>query len=299
MRRLIIILGLALSAGSGGAGAQELAETLTLSRVLLPVSPDDRPSCVSLSADGRLMAFHSKMPGGHGGSDIWLSRLEDGRWSKPYNPGPGVNTKSWEVDGRLSADGASIIFIRGGKDAQDRESSQIHVSRLSNGKWSRAEPIGASASPANTIELGAVLGGDGDTLYFASNRPGGYGRYDFYYSKRIGGAWSAPINLGPDVNTAEDEIDLAVNRAGDAIIFPADRKDAIGRSHDLYISRKLDGKWGPARNLGPRINTAGNDTCPWLSHDGKTLYLNTDWNGLIEGGKGPRFVWKFHYSKGF
>lgn len=124
--------------------------------------------------------------------------------------------------------------------------------------------MGAAASPADTIEFGALLSRDGNRLYFASNRAGGHGGLDLYYSERRGEQWLEPVNLGPVINTAENEVDLALSRDGKAIIFPAKRADSIGGSTDLYISRWANNAWSPIENLGPRINTAATDTCPWL-----------------------------------
>jgi len=147
--------------------------------------------------------------------------------------------------------------------------------------------------------LAASLSTAGDKLYFSSNREGGFGRYDHYYCQLSETGWSKPINLGPEVNTEEDEIDMTLGANEDVFIFPAHREDSIGGSHDLYLSRNFDGRWSQPVNLGPRINTPGNDTCPWLAYDGFTLYLDSDWEGLSEGEKGNRLIWKVWYSKGF
>jgi hypothetical protein len=135
--------------------------------------------------------------------------------------------------------------------------------------------------------------------YFSSNREGGYGKYDHYYCQLTETGWSAPINLGPELNTEQDEIDLTLGVEGDLLIYPARRKDSIAESHDLYLSKRTNGQWGKPTNLGPRINTPGNDTCPWLAFDGHTLYLNSDWVGLVGGKKGERLIWRIRLSQGF
>lgn len=273
------------------------AESLVISTVTIP---GNSASCVSLTERRDLLAFHSKRSGGAGQSDIWLSRREGNGWGEPVNAGPGVNTEFNEVDGRLSPDGSTLVFVRGGgEDMWKANSSRIHIARFEDGRWSAAEPLPSHVSPPDTIELGAVLSRHGRHLYFSSNRQGGHGRYDLYRSERTEAGWSTPVNLGAGVNSSEDEIDPALSRDGSAIVFPAHRSDSIGGSHDLYISRRVGRSWSRPVNLGPRINTPGNDTCPWLGHDGKTLYLNTDWSGLVAGGSGPRLVWRFEYSGGF
>ena len=278
------------------AGATANSESLTVSKVDLPVDPADRPFCVSLPEDGKLIAFQSSRAGGHGKQDIWLSRWENDRWSTPYNAGPGINTADNDVDAKLSPDGSSMVIIR---SADFQKASRIYISHLRDGEWSKAEWIGSRASPPDTVEFGAVMSRDGKTLYFASNREGGHGGMDLYSSERIGDQWSEPVNLGTAVNTKENEVDAALSRDGNAIIFPSKRADSIAESTDLYATRKENGDWSPPESLGPRVNTPGTDTCPWLGYDGHTLYLNSDWDGLVPGEKGPLLVWKIQYSKGF
>ncbi len=288
---LVTVLFGVLVAGSAGG-----SDSLTVSKVDLPVDPADKPFCVSLPEDGKLIAFQSERAGGYGRLDIWLSRLENGRWMEPYNAGPGINTDLHEADAKFSPDGDTMVLLR---SADFRKSTQIYISRLQDGKWAEAEPIGLPVSPPDTIEYGALFSRDGNRLYFASNREGGYGGMDLYFSDRTGNSWSQPVNLGPVINTSETEADMALSRDGKTIIFPSRRADSIAGSKDLYVTRRVDGAWSPVENLGPRINTPGTDTCPWLGHDGHTLYLNTDWDGLVAGQKGPMLVWKIHYSKGF
>jgi Tol biopolymer transport system component len=289
-------LALALAFAGALAYAQGGPASLTVSRVDLPVSVDDRPFCVTLPKDGRMIAFQSERAGGQGKQDIWISRWEGGRWSAPQNAGPGVNTAVNEVDAKFSADGKTMIFIRG---ENFRTASQIFISQWKDGKWSEAKWIGAAASPADTIEFGAVLSSDGKRIYFASNRSGGHGGFDLYYSELHDEQWAEPVNLGPVVNTAENEVDVALSPDGKTIVFPAKRPDSIGGSTDLYISRFANGAWSPIENLGPRINTPATDTCPWLAFDGNSLYVNTEWDGLVQGKKAALWVWKFEHSGGF
>jgi hypothetical protein len=296
MRKLLVALVPTLLVVSTTARAQNGEVSLTISRVDLPVIVDDRPFCVSLPEDGQLIAFQSERAGGEGRQDIWLSRWEKGRWSQPYNAGPGVNTVSNEVDAKFSADGKTMVFIRGDNF---RKASQIYISHFRNGRWSQAEWVGAAVSPPDTVEFGALLSRDGNRLYFASNRPGGHGGLDLYYSERRGEKWLDPVNLGAGINTPENEVDLALSRDGNTIILPTRRADSIGNSTDLYISRFENGAWSPIENLGPRINTPATDTCPWLGFDGHTLYVNTEWDGLIQGEKGSLWIWKFEHSGGF
>ena len=148
-------------------------------------------------------------------------------------------------------------------------------------------------------QYGALLLNDGKTIYFSSDREGGYGDLDNYYSERKGDQWGEPVNFGPQINTPDQDADMAVSKDGNVIIFPSKRSDSINGSTDLYITRKVNNGWSPPENLGPRINTPETDTCPWLTYDGQTLYLHSEWDGLLFGKKGPMSTWAFRYPKGF
>jgi hypothetical protein len=189
-----------------------------------------------------------------------------------------------------------MVFIRG---ENFRQASQIHISKWRDGQWSKAEWIGAAVSPEDTTEFGAVLSKDGNRIYFSSNRAGGQGGQDLYYTQQRGGQWSAPISLGPGINTAENEVDVALSPDGETMILPARRPDSIGGSTDLYVSRFENGAWSPLENLGPRINTPVTDTCPWLGFDGRSLYVHTEWDGLVRGRKGALWPWRFEHAGGF
>jgi hypothetical protein len=291
------LLFVAIVFGTGSVPAAE--EEMRISRVNLPVEVEDRARCVSLPEDADLITFTSERPGGLGGNDIWMSRWDGKVWSEPYNPGPAVNTEKHEFDGRFSRDGRTLIFMRGEIDMWKKNSSRIQISHFEEGQWTVAQPLPDHVSPLNTVELAASVSSDGSRIYFSSNREGGFGRYDHYYSELTESGWSEPINLGPEINTEQDEIDMTIGVDGDLLVFPAHREDSIEGSHDLYVSRRVEGRWIKPTNLGPRINSPGNDTCPWLAYDGHTLYLDSDWEGLMEGAKGNRLIWKIWCSRGF
>ena len=108
------------------------------------------------------------------------------------------------------------------------------------------------------------------------------------------------MNLGSPVNTSGDDGDIALSADGKTMILPRrNQPDGLG-GVDLYVSHRGENGWSPLLNLGPRINTPGNDTCPWLGYDGKTLYFNSDWDGLVSGSRSKSSaIMLVHYSPGF
>lgn len=141
------------------------------------------------------------------------------------------------------------------------------------------------------------LTADNGMLLFTSRRPESLGGYqpllrdfseDFFYSvKDEAGNWLPAENLGPPINTTENEGAAAVSQDGRVIIFTAcNRPDGFGNC-DLYISTRQDDGWSEPRNLGPQVNGTGWDSQPCLSHDGKTLYFAS----ARDGGQGGRDIW--------
>ena len=100
------------------------------------------------------------------------------------------------------------------------------------------------------------------TLYFSSNRPGGLGQHDIYRSRRVDGRWTAPENLGPNVNGPGDEHHSIPTSDSRSLYVTAMRDGGYGDDDTYITTRDANGKWGPLVNLGPLINGPGDDRCP-------------------------------------
>ena len=168
----------------------------------------------TVSADGRTLIFTScQGRRSYGRCDLFISYKTGNTWSEPQNLGAGVNSKHWETQASLSADGRTLFFVSdrpGGVGGTD-----IWVSRLgSDGKWAEAENVGA---PINTIanEMSPFIHANGQTLYFSSNGHIGMGGFDLFVAERQeDGSWQDPRNLGYPINTHEDQFSLFVTADG-------------------------------------------------------------------------------------
>lgn len=98
---------------------------------------------------------------------------------------------------------------------------------------------------------------DGTTLYFVSNRPNGYGGSDLYYCIRVGEGWSEPLNMGPRINTAYDELFPFENVAGE-LYFSSNRPNSIG-GLDIYVSKQENNAWQFPVQLPNPINSSRDD----------------------------------------
>ena len=98
-------------------------------------------------------------------------------------------------------------------------------------------------------------------------------------------AWSAPVNLGPPVNTAFIEQAASISRNGRSLYFHCGNCQANIGGADLYVSQResVDDSWGPPQNLGPTVNTTANEQAPRLSRDGRRLFFSSDRPGGFKG----------------
>ncbi|MHC4949161.1 MAG: hypothetical protein ACYTG1_13045, partial [Planctomycetota bacterium] len=210
----------------------------------------------ALSPDGALLYFHSDRGGGVGGYDLWAARRgEDGGWEPPVNLGPTVNTRWHEYGACLTPDGQFLCFASNRPAAGDadapapdapldeirRDMAQrdfdLYESPLAPTGPLAARPLAALNSPAD--EGAAAISPFGDFIYFGSDRAGGAGGWDLYRARRTAGQVTAPTALGPEINTAADEMDPALGLGGFELLFTSDRDEGRG-GHDVYLSRSRE-----------------------------------------------------------
>ena len=126
------------------------------------------------------------------------------------------------------------------------------------------------------------ISADGLTLYFNSNRPGGYGDYDLWVTKRptVSDPWGTPVNLGPAVNSSAWEAFPSISADGLSLFFESPRTGGYG-SFDLWVTTRAtkDDDWGTPVNLGPSVNSSSSDATPGISADGLSLFFESTRSG--------------------
>jgi len=122
------------------------------------------------------------------------------------------------------------------------------------------------------------------TLYFYSLREDTLGNTDLYCSKVKNGEYTAPVNLGPEINTEYNEYNPSISPDGSYLIFNSgDRPDILGKGHDLFISfKKKDGSWSKSVNMGKEINSPQSDYSAIISADGKYIFFSSSRSGNID-----------------
>ncbi|MHC4539482.1 MAG: LamG-like jellyroll fold domain-containing protein [Planctomycetota bacterium] len=122
------------------------------------------------------------------------------------------------------------------------------------------------------------ISADGLTLYFCSDRPDGLGDHDLWVTTRAStnDPWPEAVNLGPTVNSPDDDYGPSISVAGLELFFNSDRPGGFGEN-DLWVARRATSNedWGSPANLGPVVNSSASDLRPCLSPDGLSLYFSS------------------------
>ena len=195
------------------------------------INTADNEGTSTISADGRVIIFTScKGRQGYGSCDLYISRRTGDRWSEPQNLGPGINSRNWESQPSLSADGRTLYFVSnrpGGRGGND-----IYVSSLNQaGEWSKPVNLGEKVNTAFD-DISPFIHANGQTLYFASNGHTGMGGYDLFLTELQEGQWQEPRNMGYPINTHEDQVSLFVTADGKVgyYAYEEKRNNQIARS---------------------------------------------------------------------
>lgn len=212
---------------------------------------------------------------------LFRSTLTGATWSAPEAlPVFPAGASGMAVDMAYSPDGRELYFLGRFKPgvAPLEAPVDIWVTRYRDGRWTTAEAVAAPVS-TDASESYPTVAGDG-SLYFSSNRPGGFGRTDIYRAPRLAdGSFGSPVNIGSPPNSSEGEGDTFVAPDEKYLILTSTRADGFGRG-DLYVSfRATDSTWGSAINLGSDINTAETEFCPMVTPDGRYLFFSRRYGG--------------------
>lgn len=199
--------------------------------------------------------------------DIYVSKIVDSIPQMAENSGTDINSKEHDASLALSADGNTLIFYR--TDPYSG-AGDFYFSTKDNEKWSFPIKLGLNINSEHS-ETSASISADGNTLYFTSDRPGGYGGLDIYKSQRgKNGVWGKAQNLGANVNTKYDEESPFISADEATLYFSSKGQEVNMGGFDIYASKKTGNGWSKAQNMGYPLNSVVDD-----------LYFSTTANGRI------------------
>jgi outer membrane protein OmpA-like peptidoglycan-associated protein len=224
------------------------------------------------------------------GDDFWFSDREGNGWSKALNYGGKINTPKDEGAPFISSDGEFVYFVQCWTE-DGLGDCDIYSARMDyNGKWQEITNLGDKINSKNW-DSQPYISPDGEYLYFASDRNGGFGGTDIWRSKRLrSGRWAEPKNLGSEINSSGDEKAPMLAPNGIDLYFCSNGHPGLG-GHDLFSSSNLKGdKWSPARNVGKPFNSTADDMFWRLTAREDTVFISSSRKGG-EGGLDLYAVW--------
>jgi len=240
-----------------------------------------------LSADERTMIFTTKRPSTTGGlktengsyfEDIVISYKDDkGQWSRPVALSNNVNTISHEASINLTPDGQTLIVYRNDPNSKNPEGDgNIYYTTYDGKDWSSLKEFGSNVNTP-FMESHACLSADGNVLFFSSERPGGFGGKDIYRCIKLPNMkWSKALNMGPLINTANDEDGGFIHPDGQTFFFASNGPKSIGGFDIMFATLNTeDNRFSNVTNIGYPINTTEDDIFYVTSPDGKRGYFSS------------------------
>ncbi|HTA83177.1 MAG TPA: hypothetical protein VK783_09595 [Bacteroidia bacterium] len=207
--------------------------------------------------------------------DVFISHKLGDNWLPPQGISE-INTKANDASIALSTDGQTLFTFK----SSLQDGGDIFVSTLNGNKWSKPERLGPTINTP-FWEGSCSLSSDGKTLFFASERPGGFGGRDIYMSsKQPNGSWGTARNLGKNINTTLDEDAPFMHPDGVTLFFSSEGWNSMGASDIFYSTLNLsDSTWSKPINLGYPINSPGDDRYYVLNADGTRGYFSSNRKG--------------------
>lgn len=215
--------------------------------------------------------------------DPWLQQNEDlyysvkdfitGQWDLARRLPSSINTLRNEGSACLAPDGKTLFFTRC-NDRGGTGDCDIYVAEYDPAKdeWISIRNLGGAIN-SEFWDSQPNISADGKALFFSSNRKGGFGGTDIYYCLQTpAGGWTEARNMGPIINTARDEVTPFFHKINRTLYFSSNGHLKNFGGFDILKSRWVGGNWEPVKNLGPLINTDGNEYYFSIDSDGETIF---------------------------
>jgi hypothetical protein len=247
-------------------------------RLSAAINSEDDEYWPTLSADARTLVF-TRLVGSKEGVDVqedfYVSKFDSDRWLPAQDVGQPLNTYDNEGAQTISANGKFMVYTVCNRPGVIGRCDLFYSEKFGN-EWSEPKNMG---EPINTPhkETQPTLSSDGRTLYFACDKPGGYGKLDLYVS-RMGpdGIWSKPENLGDSINTVGYESSPFIHHDNNTLYFSSNYHLGFGGFDIFYARKNVNGKWGTPVNIGYPINTHRDEIGLIINAKGNMAYFSSD-----------------------
>ncbi|RSK45722.1 OmpA family protein [Hymenobacter perfusus] len=229
----------------------------------------------TLNADADLLIFSSKrkMRGLHSviDEDLYMARRENGVWTEAEPLPKPINSPYNEGSACISKDGKTLFFARC-ECPTCHGNCDLYTASLQDGKWTMPKSLGTNVNSTAWDSQPTLSPGE-DTLYFASDRLGGFGLSDIWYTvKGKNGQWGRAQNMGPVVNTRESEVSPFYHPLYHVLYFSSRGQLLNFGDFDIYKTYRVRSRWQEPINIGPLVNGKGSEYYFTIDAESKNLY---------------------------
>jgi len=263
-----------------------------------PVWADKKRSSIVFSSD-RPSSLNGDVDPRSGGTlmDLWVAQKDkNDNWQEPaLINGEKINTEFNEGTVCFDSKYKKMFFTRCPKESNKNLGCEIWLSDIRGKEW--GEPTKLPIKSDDTISVGhPCVSGDGNYLIFASNMSGGFGGLDLWYttySKKTN-LWSVPVNLGPEINTAGDEMFPSFNSYED-LYFSSNGHPGLGALDIFKAQRVVDSDkylWENPVNIGLPRNSEANDYSLIEINENAGFFTSERKNGVGNNSKPDLYNYK-------
>lgn len=245
----------------------------------------------SISTDGSEIILSSNRPNGKTPNevgeydfDIYTSSSQDLKWAKPQVIKGAVNSAADDVSNNLNFDGTKMLMHR-----EENGQMDIYESELKGLNWSDPKKAHFQISSPRANELYGAYSNDGWSIYFARDNATRSTGFDIMFSQmqsKIQKDYMAATMLA-EVNTGFNDGPIYMHIDGETMYIASQGRASLG-GYDIFVSKKVQGKWTTPQNMGYPINTPYDDFFFAPTANGKFAYIASN----REGGKGGYDLYK-------
>ena len=231
------------------------------------------------------------LPNGQLPEAVYISKIANGDFAKAKSIGPPINAGDGDVEVVGLSYSGDVMVVVYNNEVSFADLYIAYADKKMNFK--KAEKLDKNVN-SSSQEISAALSADGNTLYFSSTRPGGFGGTDIYFSHKLpNGTWALAQNMGPAINTAADEDFPNISPDGQTFYFSSNGHNSMG-GYDIFVSKWDTSKvsWWAVKNFGYPINTPDDDMNLRLSASGKYGYISA----LRDGGFGDLDIYRVDFN---
>ncbi len=229
------------------------------------------------STGGKNYTFGKSDSAGYYTEDIFESTLGRNGWFAPASLSHNLNSKANDAGTALSPDGKILFIYR----SSDKDGGDIYMARKAGKDWTTPVKLQGDVNKPDSWEGSITITKDGRTIYFASDRAGGFGGKDIYSATLIGDStWGNVQNLGSNINTPLDDDAPYLGNNENTLYFSSRGSNSMG-GYDIFQSQLgTDGKsWELALNMGVPVNSTADDIFYQPSKNGSSAVFSSNRSG--------------------